>query len=331
MNLSRKVVGNALFTVLKSGSEEKEKLEKIPGCSYIYYTRRGFPSQLTGPPVSAVNLSQPLQKMLSSPLEVTTPPDSAPPPEASAEKDTRRIQRISLPLPARVEAMINQKVSWNEITRLSDVSAFGAGFVLKRPLRRGRLVILTLPMPRQLRAYDFSDPQYRVWALVRRCITLATNRGEPEYAIGVAFAGKSPPIGYLEHPSMLYDISHREAGSTGLWHLMPANLMADESGLPKELQRQTRLSIPEPLHLEHLDATSNVIASETTVAENISLGGASVFTNMDVQAGTFLRVSSDRFNVTILSVARGVRVGSDSIKRLHLEVIDRFFPLDGVD
>ena len=74
----------------------------------------------------------------------------------------------------------------------------------------------------------------------------------------------------------------------------------------------------------------NVVESELTVTENISLGGAAVFTTLKASRGTFLRVSSDRFNVTILSVVRGSRVGQDGITRLHLEFIDRLFPLEGI-
>jgi hypothetical protein len=65
--------------------------------------------------------------------------------------EDRRIQRIGLALPIRIEGKVNREVAWSEITRLQDVSAFGAGFNLNRPVKRGRLVALTLPMPRQLR------------------------------------------------------------------------------------------------------------------------------------------------------------------------------------
>ena len=68
-----------------------------------------------------------------------------------------------------------------------------------------------------------------------------------------------------------------------------------------------------------------------TVTENISLGGASVFTSMAPEAGSFLRVTSERFNVTLLSVVRGSRVGQDGITRVHIEFIDQFFPLEGIE
>lgn len=251
-------------------------------------------------------------------------------PKPVVEKEDRRIQRLSLPLPMRVEVKFDNKTTWNEITRLSDVSAFGAGFSLKRPIKRGRMVLLTIPMPRQLRSYDYSEPQYKIWALARRCIPTSRNAQMPEYSIGVAFIGNAPPPDYLDHPSRLYDISHREADGEGFWHIADANTRADDSHLPTDLRKQTRYFIPEPLKLEQVDEAGNVLLSEITVTENISLGGAAVFTTMTAAAGTFLRVTSDRFDVKILSVVRGSRVGPDGVTRLHLEFIDRFFPLEGI-
>ncbi|MBP7476649.1 MAG: PilZ domain-containing protein [Pyrinomonadaceae bacterium] len=266
--------------------------------------------------------------MLPSNTEQSSSPVRAMPP-STATKENRRIQRISLPLPVRVEVRIDSNVNWNEVTRLSDVSAFGCGFSLKRPVKRGRLIQLTIPMPRQLRSFDYSEPQYRIWGIVRRCISVERTLN-PEYSVGVAFTGKAPPAGFLDHPSMLFDITRRDE-SEGFWHLTPADLTADESDLPKELRKQTRYFIPEQLIIEQVDPAGNVLFSETTVTENISLGGASVFTTLNAEAGHFVRVTSDRFNVTILSVVRGKRVGEDGITRLHIEFIDRLFPLEGIE
>lgn len=246
------------------------------------------------------------------------------------ETEKRRIQRISLPLPSRVEVKINDQVSWNEVTRLTDVSAFGAGFSLKRPLKRGRVVLVTIPMPRQLRCFDYSDPQYRVWSLVRRCIPIRNAEGEVRYAIGVAFTGKNPPPGFTSDPATLYEISHRE--SEGLWHVLEADAETlDRPSLSREERRQTRFFIPENVTLEILDENGGIAATETTVTENISFGGAAVFTSLTVDSGSFVRISSDRHNVKIISVVRGARKGADGIMRLHLEFIDHFFPLEGIE
>ena len=246
-----------------------------------------------------------------------------------AEKEKRRIQRIALPLPSRIEVRIDQQVSWNEVTRLTDVSAFGAGFILKRPLKRGRLVLLTVPMPRQLRSFDFSDPQYRIWSLVRRCVPVRTPEGEMRYSIGVAFIGKNPPPGFVDNPATLYEITHRD--DEGLWHISRADDEADQSKLSKEERRQTRFFIPEELKLEVLDPEGNISQTETTVTENISLGGAAVFTSLTVEPGSFVRIASERHNIKIISVVRGKRTGPDGLTRLHLEFIDHFFPLEGIE
>lgn len=248
-----------------------------------------------------------------------------------SERENRRLQRISLPLPVRVEIRVDSKTTWNEITRLSDISAFGAGFNLKRPVKRGRLIQMTVPMPRQLRCFDYAEAQYKIWGIVRKCIQTTSRTPDQTFAVGVAFTGKNPPADYMEQPSRLYDISHRESDGEGFWHLQEADTSGDDSDLPTDLRRQTRFSIPEPLTLELLDLNGNVTSYESTVTENLSVGGAAVFTQHALDDGTFLRVTSERFNVTILSIVRRRRVGPDGISRLHLEFIDRLFPLQGID
>lgn len=245
------------------------------------------------------------------------------------EKENRRIQRYALSLPTRVEVKVDNKFSWNEITRMEDVSAFGAGFILKRPVKRGRLILISVPMPRQLRCYDYLEPQYRIWSLVRRCVPITSNHEAESYAVGAAFIGKNPPSAFVDNPSKLYDLSHRDDG--GLWQLIEADPMPDESDLPTYLRRHSRFAIPEALVLELLDENGDVAASEVSVTENLSVGGAAVFTSFNVEVGSFLRVKSERFGVTIISVVRGKRVGADGIVRLHLEFIDHLFPLEGIE
>ena len=150
-----------------------------------------------------------------------------------------------------------------------------------------------------------------------------------KYGVGVAFIGKTPPQSYLENPSKLYEISTRDDG--GLWMLIDAPSNPDENDLPGYLRRHTRFSIPESLLLEVLDENGDVVASEVTVTENISLGGAAVFTSFKAETGSFLRVTSDRHNITIIAIVRGRRLGPDGVVRLHIEFVDRMFPLEGIE
>lgn len=249
--------------------------------------------------------------------------------DPSVDKEPRRLPRYSLSLPTRVEVRVDNKFSWNEVTRMEDVSAFGAGFNLKRPVKRGRLILVSAPMPRQLRCYDFLEPQYRVWALVRKCVPISENPGSESYAVGVAFIGKNPPGSFNQNPAKLFDLSTKEEG--GLWQLVDAAPNPDESDLPAYARRHTRFAIPETLVIELLDENGDVAASEVTVTENVSLGGAAVFTSFNIDVGSFVRVRSDRLNTSIISVVRGKRIGADGIVRLHVEFIDHLFPLEGID
>ncbi len=244
------------------------------------------------------------------------------------DKNIRRIQRFSLSLPVRVEAGVDEESGWNEITRLTDVSAFGAGFNLKHSVKRGSLLQMTLPMPRQMRCYDFTEPQYKVWGLVRTCVPIEET-DENEISVGVAFIGKQPPDSYFQNPAKLYDISHQDKDN--LWRVVDAAEQTDAPGGFEEQRRHSRLSIPTNIIVEKIDGDGNVAASETTVTENLSLSGASVFSTFAMEAGEFVRVRSEQYNVSIISVVRGFHKGQDGIPRLHLEFVDRFFPLEGIE
>ena len=248
----------------------------------------------------------------------------------TTEKDARKTNRIGLSLPVRIECKVNQTVSWQEITRLSDVSAFGAGFNIPRPIKRGRLIHMTIPMPRQLRCFDHAEAQYKIWGLVRHCVPFRKYPAAPEsYAIGTAFIGKNPPVSFFEDPSKLYDVEKREG--EGFWTIVEASARPNESSLPKEFRRHSRYAIPVNIMLESLDEDGNVESGEMTVTENISLSGASVFSTLNAGVGSFIRVTSDQYNASIVAIVRGKRNGKDGLPRLHIEFIDRYFPLQGIE
>ena len=98
-----------------------------------------------------------------------------------------------------------------------------------------------------------------------------------------------------------------------------------------QLRRHSRHPIPANIIVEKVDGEGNILASEPTVTENLSLGGAAVFTSLNVEIGSFIRVKSEQYNVSIISIVRGKRLGKDGIPRLHIEFVDRLFPLEGIE
>ncbi|MDT5158849.1 MAG: hypothetical protein QOC99_1090 [Acidobacteriota bacterium] len=248
------------------------------------------------------------------------------------DKSKRIRERIKLALPVRVRCRESAEHEWTEMSRLIDVTPFGARFMLTHPTERGRLLHMTLPMPRQLRCFDHIEDQYRVWALVSN-VRSHTQVGAGDelrqmcYEIGVAFVGKTPPASYIREPATLYVVESLSSENS-LWKLREAErLAADDVSRSKETRLQMALSV----RIEVFDDGGVVCASEQTVTENISRRGASVWTTLKVERGRFVRLTSIETGLSVVAAIRAARPGPDGIPRLHLEFIDQQWPLEGIE
>jgi len=244
--------------------------------------------------------------------------------------ESRRIrERLELSLPVRVFGRGSEGQDWVEKSRLIDVTPFGARLTITRPTERGRLLHLTLPMPRQLRCFDHVEDQYRVWALVRNIKVPEVLEGKPvKYEIGVAFIGKRAPESFELDPATRYEVAN-SVTETGLWTLYELE-QATRHNLSDEPRPETRHHIPIEVIIEALDETGQVASSETTVTENISRRGAAVFTTLDVVRGRFVRMTSAQYRISIIAAVRARRMGDNGIPRLHLEFVDKQWPLEDI-
>ena len=243
-------------------------------------------------------------------------------------KSRRMRERLELSLPVRVYGRESEDYEWVEQTRLIDVTPFGVRLTLSRPTEPGRLLHLTLPMPRQLRCFDHVEDQYRVWALVRNLKTLeAVGDKPPRYEIGAAFIGKRPPASFEKDPTILYEVA-ASVTETGLWGI--AEREAARHVAVDKPRPETRHNIPIEVTIEVLDEKGQVAASETTVTENISRRGAAVFTALNVTRGRFVRITSTQYQISVVAAVRAYRVGANGVPRLHLEFVDKQWPLEGV-
>lgn len=237
-------------------------------------------------------------------------------------------ERLELSLPARVYGRESEDLEWVEQTRLLDVTPFGVRFTLSRPTEPGRLLHLTLPMPRQLRCFDHVEDQYRVWALVRNMKMLEAVGDKPvRYEVGAAFIGKRPPASFEKDPTTLYRVAS-SAIETGLWNISEQEEPAVRYVRVDEPRPETRHNIPIEVMIEVLDEKGQVAASETTVTENISRRGAAVFTSLNVTRGRFVRVTSRQYGISAIAAVRAYRIGANGIPRLHMEFVDKQWPLE---
>lgn len=244
------------------------------------------------------------------------------------DRSKRLRERIKLALPVRVLCKESAGHEWIEMSRLTDVTPFGARFTISHPTEVGRLLLLTLAMPRQLRCFDHIEDQYRVWALVRHLKPVQDAGGQLRYDIGVAFTGKNPPASFIREPATRYEIDSISA-ENNLWQLREAE--EKDTNASASRSQETRLQMAIPVSVEVFDEEGRVSASEQTVTENISRRGASVWTTLKVDRGRFVRLTSMDTGLSVLSAVRAARTGPDGIPRLHLEFIDRQWPLEGLD
>jgi hypothetical protein len=70
-----------------------------------------------------------------------------------------------------------------------------------------------------------------------------------------------------------------------------------------------------------------VIETEHTVTENISSKGATLFTTLEVPPGRFVRLTSEQYRITAHAAIRARNTGADGVPRIHVEFIDKEWPL----
>jgi aminoglycoside phosphotransferase (APT) family kinase protein len=236
------------------------------------------------------------------------------------ERDWKRIrERLALQLPVRIHCREAPGFEWTEMTRLINVTPFGAGFTLKRPTEKGRLLHMTIPMPRQLRVFDHVEDQYRIWAIVRHLKSKTTDTGSA-FEVGVAFIGKRAPASYEAQPWKRYDVSFNAAQTLATIHETPVSPTADE-------RAHTRHNIAVDMRVELIDQNGAVVESEQTVTENISKQGATLFTTLEIPVGRFIRIASEQYRTTVYAAIRSRSIGTDGVARIHVEFIDKVWPL----
>jgi hypothetical protein len=242
-----------------------------------------------------------------------------------AQGQQRRLrERLEIPLPVRVHCRESADHGWVEKTRLVDITPFGARLHIGRPAEPGRLLHLTMPLPRQLRCFDYTEEQYNIWALVRHAHALpAEDDALPRFMIGVAFIGKHPPLSFEADPSQRFEIASAPVDDK-LWNL--SELPDIESVRAGERRTELRRALRTEVVIEVYDGQGNISAREVTLTENISRRGMSAVTSLDIVRGRYVRVRSAPYRIAVFAAVRRLRRGTDGLKRLHLEFVDQQWP-----
>jgi hypothetical protein len=250
----------------------------------------------------------------------------------ATESKSRRVkERFKLTIPVRIHCRESLDKEWVEMSRLIDVTPFGARFTIAHLTEEGRLLHLTLPLPRNLRCFDHAEDQYRIWSIVRFVKGIASEGDvKQRFDVGVAFVGKRPPTSYLDDPSKRYDVL-ASADKNGLWEIRERRNLAEVGKSMEDRRSETRHGIPINVRLDLLDEKGEISASEQTVTENITRRGASIFTSLTIARGRFVRITNSQNGLSLMAAVRAYRIGPDNIPRLHLEFINDQWPLEGIE
>ena len=79
--------------------------------------------------------------------------------------------------------------------------------------------------------------------------------------------------------------------------------------------------------IETFKEDGKVEESEHTVTENISQKGAAIYTTLKLPPGRFIRLTSEQFRLSVYAAVRGHSMGPAGVPRIHVEFIDREWPL----
>jgi hypothetical protein len=140
------------------------------------------------------------------------------------------------------------------------------------------------------------------------------------FEVGVAFVGKQPPRSYEANPAKRYEIGA----------LTPGQLTNVDEWTPpdsSDKRSHTRHNIPVDMLIETFKENGEVDFSEHTVTENISLQGAAIYTTLKLPVGRFVRLSSEQYKASVYAAVRGYSMGPSGMPRIHVEFIDREWPL----
>jgi CheY-like chemotaxis protein len=217
--------------------------------------------------------------------------------DVEADDNRRRSHRYDLSIPAQVVGYDRRIGKWEETAETIDVSRTGLNMRLRRRVRHGVILHITLPLPPKLRSRALSEPTYSVYALVRRV--------EPSKKgvriIGLEFVGQHPPVGYLDKPWATF--KSKQWGGT-------------------DRRRKARHKRSDIIWLEYFTEAMQCITQEAGRTEDVSDGGLRVCASNAPPDFELLRVSYPDRGIESYAVVRNRYFGQDGFERLCLKFVD---------
>jgi hypothetical protein len=214
----------------------------------------------------------------------------------------RRCERFKLSIPVRVTGHDRRNGKWHEMAETIEVNRTGVRLRLRKRVKPGRVLYLTLPLPSKLRAHGFAEQSYNVYALVRRV--------EPPQqgvrAVGVEFIGEHPPAGFLDKP----------------WAVFRPKKWGGN-----DRRRPDRHKQIETVRIDYFDESMHLLSQEEARTENISRSGLRITGTMAPAEVDLVMVSCPRLKFEGMAALRSRFMGKDGLERICVQLVDKEWPL----
>ena len=214
-----------------------------------------------------------------------------------------------LRVPVRVQGHDPDGAPWHEMAMTEDADSGGAAIMMRRAVRRGQALLLTLPLPKRFRAYDPASASYTVYAVIRNCHPAAGGLQR----VGVMFLGKNPPRGHAQNPGGLYLLETDVVSA-------PASGRSAYAG--PERRANPRYDIAVQLTVTRPEPVAFGPSMDHAATRNIGLGGAMVPTALPLTRGEVVVVRDLQSILKTRAEVRGLFIGKDNVPLLNLEFLD---------
>lgn len=235
----------------------------------------------------------------------------------SKQKSTRFHERLDLRIPVEVHYHENDETELIEQTFTEQATICGVSFTLSHPIEPQRLVKLRLPMPKQLRLFDYGKPFYEVWGIVRYLKLLETE--EPDkirVMVGAALTGSNPPKSFLNNPKTLYDLKPFLRNKS-FWD----SRELPRRGGPFLRSDEERREVGMKVVLETIYGNGEIYEAVEAETVNISESGAAIVTKISSDYPNYVLVKTKDRKTSLLAAVRGIHEIDSANLRLHLEFL----------
>lgn len=213
------------------------------------------------------------------------------------EENRRRCQRFPLSVPTSVVGYDRKTGKWEECAETVDASRTGITLRMNRRVRHGSVLYLTLPLPARLRNHAADEPDYHVYALVRRVQPVKNG----VRVTAVEFVGEHPPMGYLDKP----------------WATFQTKPWAGA-----ERRRKPREERGETVWVEYFTENLQCLRQEAGRTEDVSDSGLRVVVKSAPPEFEFVRVSYTDRGIESYAIVCNRFIKRDGFERLCLQLID---------